>query len=154
MFSRLPWFHLSVWISLLKVQRKVVGHVTTLIYSRKHIQGMVKSSQAVEKMLTTYSKCTVKFNSSCHKVTGEIKLCCLFKPGDGLEPLRAIPQAEPFWKLIIIILSFFAKTVLSLFCLPKKFRLKHLNQVIYHMKHKIRIWMIVFTSIKSNCDTL
>lgn len=36
------------------------------------MQEMVKSSQAVEKMLAAYSKCTIKFNSSCHKVIGKL----------------------------------------------------------------------------------
>jgi len=36
------------------------------------MQEMVKSSQAVEKMLTADNKCAVKFNSSCHKVMGKL----------------------------------------------------------------------------------
>lgn len=42
------------------------------------MQEMVKSSQAVEKILTAYSKCTVKFNSSYHKVIGKLSFAvCL-----------------------------------------------------------------------------
>lgn len=36
------------------------------------MQEMVESSQAVEDMVGTYSKCSLKFNSSCHKVMGKL----------------------------------------------------------------------------------